>query len=140
LSAAALSGEAEVEESFASLAEEVGAPFADLGGKRRTDSQGEVASAASAVAQSVVSSGPGSNEADLMELGGFEPPTSWVRSNGAKCGRRLQKCAISRDLAGLRDCSACRHIAADTQGYAAICRESGTPSEKCPKFAQGGWK
>lgn len=25
------------------------------------------------------------------------------------------------------------------QGYAAICRESGTPGEKCPKSAQGGW-
>ena len=39
----------------------------------------------------------------------------------------------------LRGRIASRRFAADTQGYGAIRRESGTPGEKCPKFAQGGW-
>src|SRR5215208_2657982 len=71
-----------------------------------------------------------------MELGGFEPPTSWVRFNRVRSWRQLQKSVISRELAGSRDRLACQRFAADTQGYAAICRESGTPGEKCPKFAQ----
>jgi len=40
--------------------------------------------------------GRGSTESDLVELGGFEPPTSWVRSELAKSRGQLQKSAISR--------------------------------------------
>jgi hypothetical protein len=74
-----------------------------------------------------------------MELAGFEPPTSWVRSELTKSETQLQKSAISRGLSRSRDGSFCWRRVADTQGYAAICGESGTPGEKCPKSALGGW-
>jgi hypothetical protein len=57
--------------------------------------------------------------------GGFEPPTSWVRFKLTRSGLPLQKSAISRELAVLRDHSARRHVAADTQGYAVAPRSSG---------------
>lgn len=69
----------------------------------------------------------------------LELATSWVRSNGAISGQSRQKAAISRALA-YPPATQCTVISpADTRGYAAICRESGTPGGKCPKFAQAGW-
>lgn len=58
----------------------------------------------------------------------------------AKFGWLLSKWIISRGLAELYVRLVSGRFAADMQGYAAICRESGTPGQKCPKFAQGGWK
>jgi len=58
-----------------------------------------------------------------MELGGFEPPTSWVRSSRAKSGRQLQESVISRVFVGLGDRIESRRFFVDTQGYAAIRRE-----------------
>jgi site-specific DNA recombinase len=57
-------GEAEIAEPFATLA----------------DPQLPKALSGTDTADGTVSSGDGSNEQVLMELGGFEPPTSWVRS------------------------------------------------------------
>jgi hypothetical protein len=68
-----------------------------------------------------------------VELGGFEPPTSWVRCRTAQECRKdayFQVFLTPADFAQFLD----------ELGYAAICKESGTPGEKCPKSAQGGWK
>ena len=54
---------------------EVAEPFATLADPKLSEQLSGKAGPGSAV-----SSDPGSSEAVLVELGGFEPPTSWVRS------------------------------------------------------------
>jgi hypothetical protein len=66
---------------------------------------------------------------------GSELPTSWVRSNPIVQPKVQERWLFP----GLSIGCGFRTISLDAQGYAAICRESGTPGEKCPKLAQGGW-
>jgi hypothetical protein len=60
----------------------------------------------------------------------------------------ISKSVINRGFVGLGDRIASRRFVVDYAGICGcsyvkwpppICRESGTPGEKCPKSAQGGW-
>lgn len=80
---------------------------------------------------------PGS---DIDRIFKDTPPSIRCDPIGPKRSDNFRSASLAGNLPGSATRSACWRFAADTQGYAAICRESGNPGEKCPKFAQGGWK
>jgi hypothetical protein len=68
-----------------------------------------------------------------MELGGFEPPTSWGRYRAAVSSLPLRFGFLMRCLAS----SGALPGSADRRGYASICGDSGTQALECPPDGVG---
>ncbi len=62
-----------------------------------------------------------------MELGGLEPPTSWVRCARSARLFRIERCQLAGDLC----VSECAEVGADAGGSLAIIHDSGTPGDEC---------
>jgi hypothetical protein len=61
-----------------------------------------------------------------MELGGFEPPTSWVRSRLAVSESKLSKVTICRDYKRVLVSAFRSNSAGYARIYTRICGDSGT--------------
>ena len=64
---------------------------------------------------------------NLVELGGLEPPTSWVRCARSARWFRVERCGLA---AGLRTAYS-TEVCADARGLSAIVMDSGTSGDKC---------
>ena len=67
-----------------------------------------------------------------MELGGFEPPTSWVRS-AAAAGVNSSRKPYFQGVSVIPSVERAAIRVPNMRGYAAMCSESGTSGEKFPK-------